>query len=164
MKRVVKTFEQYSVYTNDKFWGTIGAGILPLCKENGKFLVPFRSEFVNEPNTYGVWGGKLDDMETDDPKKAAIQEFQEECGYTDKIKMIPSYVYEKNDQNGKNIFTYFNYIGIIENEFKPILNWETESYKWVSLEELYNIEPKHFGLEDLLENARKQIEEIYSSI
>ena len=161
-KRYIKTFESYQrdgnqVFTNvsdgGKFWGTVGAGILPISLSTGRILLPYRSIEVNEPHTYGVWGGKLDDMETDNPKEAAIEEFKEETEYNSEIKLIPAYVYEKKDSSNNVVFTYYNYIGLLKEEFNPVLNWETESYKWVNFEELKNIEPKHFGLKSLIENS-----------
>jgi 8-oxo-dGTP pyrophosphatase MutT (NUDIX family) len=134
------------VFTNGKFWGTIGAGILPIARDTKRILLPYRSKDVNEPNTWGVWGGKLDDMETNDPKKAALTEFVEESGYNGEIELIDSYIFKKSN------FTYYNYIGVLEHEFEPILNWETESFKWASFNEMIKMTPKHFGLESLLKN------------
>jgi len=96
-------------------------------------------------------------METNDPKKTAKIELEEEAGYGGNVKLINAYIYKKKDQEGNNIFTYYNYIGIIDDEFEPILNWETESYKWVTFEELLSIEPKHFGLKGLIENSKDLI-------
>ena len=155
--KYLKLLEDHSIYTNDRFWGTIASGILPIAKSTGRILIPFRSKYVNEPNTWGTFGGKLDDMKTNDPKKAAKIELEEEAGYGGNIKLINAYIYKKKDQEGNNIFTYYNYIGIIDDEFEPILNWETESYKWVTFEELLSIEPKHFGLKGLIENSKDLI-------
>jgi hypothetical protein len=33
-------------------WGTIGAGIVPYCKETNKFLVGLRSDYVLESDTW----------------------------------------------------------------------------------------------------------------
>mgnify|MGYP000450397913 CR=1 FL=1 len=153
----IKLFEDFSVYTNDKFWGTIGAGILPIAKDTGRILVPLRSDYVNEPNTYGVWGGMLDDMETNDPIKAAKIEFKEESGYTNSIEVIPAFVFKKVDDNGNDIFRYHNYIGIIECEFTPVLDWESKGYEWLTFNELMDLEPKHFGLKSLIENSKELI-------
>lgn len=146
----------YEVFTNDRFWGTIGAGILPYCTTTKKFLIAYRSEFVNEPNTWEIWGGKLDDQETNDPKEAAVQELKEETGYSGNVKLIDAHIYEQ-EKEGKVIFTYYNYIGLIDKEFNVTLDWENEGYKWVDISELYQISPKHFGLESLLTNSKDLI-------
>jgi len=49
--KYIKLFEDHSIYTNDIFWGTIASGILPISKSTGRILIPFRSKYVNEPNT-----------------------------------------------------------------------------------------------------------------
>ena len=157
--KYIKTFENHSII-NNQFWGTIGAGILPFSKKTDRFLLTLRSEFVKEPETWGTWGGKLDDMETNDPREAAKIEFKEESDYSGKIKLIDAYIYKKKDDNGNVIFKYYNYIGIIDEEFEPVLDWETSDYKWLTVEELYNIEPKHFGLDALLKNSKEIIYKI----
>jgi len=145
--------------TNTGRWGNIGAGILPYCKKTKRFLLAFRSSYVLEPHTWGIWGGKIEDNE--DIEESAIREFEEESGYNNTIKLIPSYIYKERG------FTYHNFIGLIEDEFEPGLDWEnergvveTEDYKWVTLDELLKIEPKHFGLEKLLDNNINQIKNI----
>ena len=77
---------------------------------------------------------------------AAKHEFLEEAGYEGKIEMIPSYVFKSDN------FTYYNYIGLIKKEFEPELNWETQDYRWVTYNELRQLEPKHFGLKALIKN------------
>ena len=44
-----------------------------------------------------------------------------------------------------------------------MLNWETKDYEWMTLEDLYKLEPKHFGLKELLNKAQNQIEKISQS-
>ena len=171
----MKKFEEFKefikeqeVFTNmsdgGDFWGTIGAGILPISRESKRILLPLRSNDVNEPNTWGVWGGKLDDMETNDPKEAARIEFKEESGYSGKIEMIPSYVFNKKNNEGKVVFTYHNYIGILDKEFEPMLDWETQDFKWVTFEEMMKINPKHFGLNSLLKNKLSQIMKVIKNL
>jgi len=45
-------------------------------------------------------------------------------------------------------FTYYNYLAIVEHEFKPVLNWETQDYRWVEWGDWP--EPLHNGLKLLL--------------
>lgn len=142
---------KYAEYDNDngeEFWGNVAAGVLPYCKETKRFLINFRSEEVNEPHTWGIWGGKLDNDEN--IEDAVIREFEEESQYSDNIELISAYVF----QNPNGDFKYYNFIGIIENEFTPVLDWESEDFKWVTEDELYNHEDMHFGLEGLLNDTK----------
>lgn len=148
----------------DEFWGTIGVGILPICKTTGRILLNFRSSFVMEPNTFGTYGGKLDDDELEglDGAENAIKqvrvlldaakrELEEETGYDDEMEVIPSYIFESG------VFTYYNFLGLVEEEFEPIMDWESDGYQWVNLTEFLKIEPKHFGLKELIKNNLEQI-------
>ena len=147
----MKYFESYEEYDNkssDTYWGDVGAGILCVSKSTKRILIALRSVYVNEPRTWGIIGGKIDDEYNENIKDGAIREFEEETGFKSYIKLSPSYIFKTPN----NTFTYHNFLGEIENEFIPKLCWETEKYKWVSLEELLEINPKHFGLEGLLKN------------
>ena len=57
--------------------------------------------------------------------------------------MIPLYVFKH--ESG---FKYYNYLAIVEHEFTPRLNWETESFGWFNLNDLPS--PLHFGLSSVL--------------
>lgn len=110
-----KAFE--AVYTNSNggnFWGDIGAGILPICTTTKRILINHRSEDMNEPNTWGVWGGALDGGYS--PEEGALKEFKEECGYDGDIKLIPAYIFQTKTKN----FTYYNFLGLVETEFIPV--------------------------------------------
>ncbi len=151
----LKTFEdfketEYTVYDNTKggkFYGDKGAGVLIISKDTGKILVAKRSEEVNEPGTFGIFGGKMEDGET--PKQAAKRELEEESGYEGHYEIIPAYVFKSDDKT----FTYFNFIGLVDAEFEPSYDWETEYAEWISFKEFINIEPKHFGLDALIKNS-----------
>ena len=130
-----------------KFWGNAGAGGVFYAKDTDRFLLPFRSEHVNEPHTWGVWGGALDKNES--PEEAIHKEILEETGYTGIYKILPLFVYTKGD------FKYHNYLITIASEFKPILNWETERYGWFHLGEFPH--PLHFGLKALLPHLEQKM-------
>jgi len=152
--KYLKRYEQYDAFDNASglsFWGDIGGGVLPICKKTKRILLPFRSIYVNEGNTYGVWGGKLDDDEH--IEQTVKREFNEETGHDLVGELTPVFVFKTNG------FEYYNFIGVVNEEFKPILNWETESYEWVTFDEMIEIEPKHFGLRSLL-NDKKSIDVI----
>lgn len=136
------------------FWGAQGAGCIVLSKKTGKILLPHRSSSVQEPNTWGVWGGAIDSDE--DPMEAAKRELQEEAGYQGSIKMIPLSVFTKND------FKYYNFLAITDEEFEPRLNWETQGYVWTELNNLP--QPLHFGLKWVLSKDMTKIEQIIRNL
>lgn len=143
--KYIKTFEVLFNNTKGaKFFGDKGSGVLPFNKETKKFLVSFRSKYVNEPNTWNLWGGAIDGDMT--PEDSAKKELHEETGYNENIELFSAYVFVAPNDT----FRYYNFIGVIENEFTPVLDWETEDYKWVTLEELVKLTPMHYGLKGLL--------------
>lgn len=159
----MKTYKEFinEHITSTGRWGNTGAGVLPFCSETKRFLLSYRSEYVLEPHTWGIWGGKVDDEDMDNIEETAVREFQEETRYNENIHLIPSYIYKEKG------FTYYNFIGIVESEFEPVLDWEnekhvieTEDFTWVTLDELLKINPKHFGLKALITNNIEQLKQL----
>jgi 8-oxo-dGTP pyrophosphatase MutT (NUDIX family) len=74
------------------FWGKQGAGNIVVARSTGNILLPHRSRSVQEPNTWGVWGGAIDQDEN--PAEAAKRELQEEAGYSGNINIIPFSVFQ----------------------------------------------------------------------
>lgn len=118
-------------------WGESAAGVLFVCTKTKRILLLLRSEYVLEPNTWGIISGKIDGNES--PKAAAIRESEEEVGYKAE-NLIESYVYKHGD------FTFYNFVCYVDKEFTPKLNWENENYKWFDINELPD--NLHYGLED----------------
>lgn len=136
------------------FWGKQGAGCIFLSKDTKRILLPFRSKNVLEPNTWGVWGGAIDKNET--PESAVRREVKEEAGYKGNVEFVKLTVFEKDT------FKYHNFLAIVDTEFKPNLNWETETYKWVEFGNWPS--PLHFGLKYLLDNSGNKIKTIINSL
>jgi 8-oxo-dGTP pyrophosphatase MutT (NUDIX family) len=123
-----------------QFWGTEAGGVLVYCSTTERYLILLRSQWVLEPNTWGIISGKLDDGEN--VQQAVFREAEEETGH--KLgKLIPSFIFEKSN------FKFHNFVSIVHEEFTPKLDWENSDYKWVKLNEM----PKnlHFGLKILIE-------------
>lgn len=139
---------------DERFWGNRGAGILLIAKDTGRLLLVLRSQEVNEPGTWGIPGGAIDD-EDESEVSAAKREAHEEVGYRGNIEIHQSYIFKAAK------FRYFNFIGIVPNEFTPRLDWENDEAEWFSLDELPS--PLHFGLKALLQNAGKQIADLSSN-
>jgi len=148
--------EDHTIYSNTKggeFGGDQAAGILPFCKSTKRFLLAHRSEFVNEPNIFGLWGGAID--ENENPKEAALRELEEESGYTGPIKLIPldTFIVPK-------VFKYFSFLGIVNEEFIPSTdNWETQGYRWVTLEEIEDMD-LHPGFRKTFEKKKNELRKL----
>ena len=110
-------------------------------------MIGLRSYETKEGGTFGTFGGKFDENDKT-PEDVAIREFQEETKYYDDIELFPLFVFQDVD------FEYHNFLGLIENEFKPDLNWEMLISRWVTLDELLKIPNKHFGLSALLKDPK----------
>jgi 8-oxo-dGTP pyrophosphatase MutT (NUDIX family) len=146
--------EHASALQTTGFWGKQGAGAIIIAKDTGKILLPHRSLSVQEPNTWGTWGGAIDNDEN--PKTAAKREVEEEAGYSEYIEMIPLAVFSKNT------FKYYNFAALVENEFVPKLNWETQGYKWVNFGDWPS--PLHPGLQWLISTDGNKIQNIIDSM
>jgi 8-oxo-dGTP pyrophosphatase MutT (NUDIX family) len=130
---------------NTMFFGNKGAGVLVYCQNTKRFLLGLRSRFVNEPGTWGTFGGKIDNDAN--PKEAALRELKEETSYSGNIDLQLFDVFQSGN------FKFYNFFGKVEEEFKPILDWENESAEWFSLDEFPS--NLHFGTKRLLDKLNK---------
>ena len=141
---------EFTEWLAEQYWGTEAAGILAFAKSEKLFLLAHRSPHVNEPNTYGIIGGKLESGES--AIQGARREFFEETGYNGQMQI--STLNQFHDEG----FTYTNFLGIVPTKFNPNpdsgSHWETTSFEWVTFEGLLKIHPKHFGVEHLLNDPK----------
>ena len=114
-----------------------------MAQDTGRILIPLRSAEVEQPHTWGTFGGAIDTGE--DPAEAARREAQEEAGIRPR-KMIPLFVFKSQT------FQYFNFLGLIPHEVDPRLNWESQEARWVYPGEWPK--PLHFGVEALLRDPK----------
>lgn len=129
------------------YWGNAGAGCLIMAQDTGRILIPLRSQWVQEPGTWGTWGGAIDGDE--DPKTACMREVHEEAGYAGKvIDMIHLFRFQDAE------FRYDTFLAVVPTEFEPELNWETERAEWVENGQWPS--PLHFGLEQVLKDKGVQ--------
>ena len=137
----------------ESFWGNAGSGVLVVARDTQRILLGLRSEDVNEPNTWGNFGGAIGVTDWGEPEEAlppeenALKEMAEEIGYTGAIEMMPSFTYRSPE------FTYYNFIGIVEQESDVPLNqfnWEVSELQWFTLAEIMALPNLHFGVSALM--------------
>lgn len=126
------------------FYGKAGAGCVIVAKDTGQILMPYRSRQVEQPHTWGTWGGAIDSSE--DPMVAARREVVEESGYSGELKLEPLFTFKHPSG-----FRYYNFLALVQDEFQPTLDWETEKTRWSELKKLPR--PLHFGLKSVLEDS-----------
>ena len=151
--------EHQQVMKDTGFWGKQGAGLLFFSTETKRFCFSYRSKEVLEPNTWGTWGGACDRGES--PEQTARREAHEETGlHINLIDLVHVYTFIVPDK-----FKYTNYVGIVETEFKPVVenNWEVDGFKWVEYNDWPS--PLHPGMQTLLNDssALEKLEKISQS-
>ena len=123
------------------FWGRSAAGALVLARATSRLLIAHRAEGTLQAGTWGTWGGAVDAGET--PLEAVERELLEEAGYDGVLDAHPLMVFEHDTG-----FTYSNFLVVVDNEFEPVLNWETQNFGWFDFCDWPT--PLHFGLQQLL--------------
>jgi hypothetical protein len=131
----------------------IGAGLLPVCEKTGRVLLGWRSNMSPDPETWGEFGVKFSKdagQQEGDVLTVVKNIFKNQTGYLGDIKLIPSYIYETESDSYK----YYNFIGLIPEEFTPTLSDKYRQAKWFTLNDLKNIRRKefHFGLKLMWEH------------
>ena len=133
--------------TQKKYWDNKAAGILLYCKKTNRFLLFLRSNQIQDyPNTWATVGGKVDPSDTNKYKTAAYREMCEETEFCENIKLRLLYIFKEGT------FSYRTYLGYVDEEFEPVLNWENSDAKWIAKGELLNHENLHPGFAEMLEN------------
>lgn len=121
-----------------------GAGIHLLVRKDNKFLVLKRSgDDHSDPDHWDLPGGGIKYMEK--PLDAALREAREEAGIEVKIMSIL-------DMWGKLFEGSWSMESLVQAEYisgEVELSSEHSDYRWVSKEELKNIEPKAGNLKAL---------------
>ena len=126
------------------FFGAQGSGCVIMARDTKRFLIAHRSKAVEQPNSWGGWGGAIDSGE--DPAEAVKREVQEETGYTGTVTIEPMYVFKKDT------FRYYNFLVIVDKEFKPRLDWENQGFRWCKYGDWP--QPLHFGLQALFKDPK----------
>jgi 8-oxo-dGTP diphosphatase len=114
-------------HSNQRQEHDMGAGIMLTCKK--KVLILKRANYKKDPFG-GYWnfpGGKTDNTES--AYETALRETFEETGFEERdIK-----IYKHVESRGYTMF-----IGVLDEEYMPVLDEEHTEYKWVDIEEVRN--------------------------
>jgi 8-oxo-dGTP pyrophosphatase MutT (NUDIX family) len=133
----------------------IASGSIILSKSTKRILLSKRSRHLPQSGTWTGWGGWINSGE--DPLESALRELVEETCFSGQILERHSLsVYQKYN------FQYHNFLLVVEDEFEPVTDWETEAFAWFGIDEIPD--NKHFGLSWLLEVDAHKITQLIQAI
>ena len=123
-----------------------GAGFLLICPSTKRILLALRNE--GEP-TWANFGGSVEKFET--PLQCAKRELVEEAGFMEAQHY--NLISKRPIDISKYInFVYRCYLGVMDHEIEPVLNYEHSRAQWFSLDEIPD--NRHFGLKKILSNPK----------
>ena len=104
------------------------SGCIFLSLNTGRILLQQRGSKVKHPNTWGFFGGKSEPGER--PSETLYREIIEEIGTLPNIiKVVPLNKFTSANKN----FEYNSFVSVVQKEFIPILNEESNGYAWVKI-------------------------------
>lgn len=98
------------------------AGAVIYCTSTGRCLWVKRSQTCDAPGTWACLGGGVENGET--IVQGLRRELMEEGGINNPISFTPFYCQRDPD------FSYYNFIGTVDQEFDPVLNDEHVEFQW----------------------------------
>lgn len=106
----------------------IGVGTLVVATKTQRVLLNLRAPHKTHSMEWALFGGMMEEGEQ--PKEALLRELSEEMGEVPDIERIyPFDVYHSKDGH----FKYYSFISVVEDEFIPVLNYESCGYCWIDL-------------------------------
>jgi len=133
----------------------MGSGCLMIDASSNKFLLIKRSQYVSSPHTWCLPGGMVDFGES--ASSACARELLEETGIRcdeQDLHLIHQMHYHAPE------FVFNTFALIMNNETTPSLNWESDDFVWVTIDDLPS--PLHPGVEAMFNNdlAAKKLNDI----
>lgn len=125
-----------SIVVADSRKQSVGAHVLAL--STGRLLLGQRSKLVDEPGLWSTFGGGVDAGESHE--EALYRELEEEAGFRGEFQTF-DFLWTGD---GPRV-AYHNYLCVIEDEFTPVLNFETSTYLWFEPSRFPR--PLHFGVQ-----------------
>jgi ADP-ribose pyrophosphatase YjhB (NUDIX family) len=105
-----------------------GVGTIFVSTKTSRVLLNLRAPHKTHGMSWALWGGMVEAKEQ--PKDALLRELSEEMGFVPDIeKIYPFDVYQSKDKH----FKYYSFVCVVEEEFVPILNYESAGYCWIDL-------------------------------
>ena len=104
-------------------------GVLLVCTITNRVLLGQRSKKVTFPNTWSLFGGKIEEGET------ILEGIKRELFEETRIKN-DDIVYEFFETQWEMGYPYHFYIGYCEEEYKCFLNDENQDWGWFDIENL----------------------------
>ena len=106
---------------------TRAAGGLVYALDTNRYCWQLRSSEEKFSGTWGLWGGRSHNGEM--PYDTLTRECQEETGHSEWRKIIPLHRYVSKDKK----FIYDTFCLVVDNEFLPKLDHESDGYCWLPL-------------------------------
>jgi len=157
LERVISILTPYMSLNEivDEHGEKTAAGVFVISTKTKQILLGKRSAEDAEAGTWGLITFNLN-KQINNNEHAKIESerlFSDETGYMGELTLNEVYV---NQSNG---FTFYNYVGLVGDEFMPQPNWEIEKYQWFSWNELFEANPKklHYGVKLLKDNVMEEL-------
>ncbi len=134
------------------------SGCLVLATDTGRILMQQRGAETNHPRTWCFFGGKS--YKGERPIQTLKRELEEEIGMIpDMEKIIPVHQYTSGDKK----FVYNTFIVLVQEEFLPVLNNESDGYAWIKVNNWPR--PLHPGVKNQLFNKEfiKKVQTVIES-
>lgn len=103
-------------------------GAIFMSRTTGRILLNLRSDTVTYSRYWGFVGGKVEKNET--IEQALRREINEEIG-EHSLKDINDIIPFDEFHTNNNKFVYYSYLIMVDDEFIPELNSESDGYAWV---------------------------------
>jgi uncharacterized protein len=123
------------------------AGILCFSKSTSRFLLIQRSHEVDTAR--GKWSFPAGFVRRgEDPQTASFREFVNQTDFDGEMEVdLLAEVYDEEYSE-----TFHAFLGFVEAEFTPVLDFKAQQFKWVTLKELLSTKNLHPGVAALLKD------------